>query len=200
MRWFSSRIEALTLCYDLQSRAHINAQPKNSRDKGLDRAQTQNILFRGQTKNFFIISCLYVPGFHKQVFKYVKKFVGTIKENERKKEEQKERPCCGFRSQFTKCAAWPRSDRRVHSRNISTFVQARSKDTASTIEAYHNLVEHGQNISQFGQTRSKQTSSMVEKFTEKLNWNELERNNGKSNRNELFFPDCFFLDLQFKVV
>ena len=32
-----------------------------------------------------------------------------IKEKERTKEEQRERPCCGIRLQCPKCTVWPRN-------------------------------------------------------------------------------------------
>ena len=35
-------------------------------------------------------------------------FCRTIKEKERTKEEQRERPCSGIRLQCTKCTVWPR--------------------------------------------------------------------------------------------
>ena len=38
------------------------------------------------------ILCVYLPGFQKKVFKHVKSFVGTIKENEKRKKEKWKRP------------------------------------------------------------------------------------------------------------
>ena len=52
------------------------------------------------------ILCLYVPGFQRQVFKHVK----TLPERSKKMKEQRERPYCGIRLQFTKCTVWPRND------------------------------------------------------------------------------------------
>ena len=48
--------------------------------------------------NFFVCVCVcvYVPGFQRQVFNHVKIVVGTIKEIETKKEEQRERLCRGI--------------------------------------------------------------------------------------------------------
>ena len=37
------------------------------------------------------------------------KFGGTINETKRRKQEQKERHCCGFRSKLTNYTVWPRN-------------------------------------------------------------------------------------------
>ena len=56
-----------------------------------------------QAHNFMSV-CSWIP---ETSLKTCYNFVGTIKENERTKEEQRERPCCEIRLQFTKCTLWP---------------------------------------------------------------------------------------------
>ena len=53
-----------------------------------------------------IILCLFAPGFQRQDFKHVK-CVGTIKGNESKQEEQRERPSWGIRLIFPKSTVLP---------------------------------------------------------------------------------------------
>ena len=62
-------------------------------------------LFTKQAHNFMPL-CSWIP---ETSLKICYNFVGSIKENERTKEEQRERPCCGIRLQFTNCTDWPRN-------------------------------------------------------------------------------------------
>ena len=55
-----------------------------------------------------------------------KNIVGTIKEKERTKEEQRERPCCGIRLQCTKCTVWPRNEKFIENK-ITAHFNARYK-------------------------------------------------------------------------